>query len=196
VSTGRQSGRGGVADAGQGEPNTDIQDCGMRVTTKIIKPKKIKDAAMRAALVKAVFDTGKEIDDLFALTYKTFDRKPEFVTENKDDPARISSAVYTTNQIYAWINNGTKKDYPITPKKPGGVLAFPSTFKPKSRRRGGLEAMAGYKSKKMRFAAAVIHPGIDARNFDKRIEKKVMPNFKKRVTAAMREAANDSGHAI
>ena len=193
VSTGRQSGRGGVADAGQGEPNIDIQDCGMRVTTKIIKPKKIKSAQMRADLVAAVVATGKEIDAFFLLTYATFDHKPRFVIENKDEENKISAAVYTTDQIYAWINDGTKP-HVIRPKK-AKMLAFPSAFRPKTSK-AVLTSGQGYKSSSRVLALQVEHPGTEARSFDERIEKKAIPNFKKRVAAAMKEAADDSGHAI
>jgi len=165
----------------------------MRVTTKVIKPAKIKSDKMRSDLVAAVVETGKEIDALFALTYLTFEHRPEFVIENKGTPTRISSSVYTTNQIYAWINDGTKP-HTIRPKN-AAVLAFPQTFRPKTHL-VKLESGKGYKTKKKRFALVVEHPGTAPRNFEERIEKKAMPKFRARVRAAMKEAADDSGNAI
>jgi hypothetical protein len=77
--------------------------------------------------------------------------------------ATIGVEVYS--DVYQFVDKGTRAHI-IAPKAAGGVLAFNSKFKAKSRP-NSLRAYKGMSAGPVRFAAHVHHPGNAARNFTK-----------------------------
>lgn len=73
--------------------------------------------------------------------------------------------VRVNSDTYRYVNEGTRAHI-IAPKREGGVLAFNSRFRAKSRP-NSLRAYKGMSAGPVRFAMVVHHPGFPARNFTK-----------------------------
>jgi hypothetical protein len=76
---------------------------------------------------------------------------------------------------------------------PGKYLKFKSIYAPKTSP-GRIVPKTGGASGDDVFSKGVIHPGIDAREFDKTLQKEWQPIFRKRMQDAMSQAAQVSGH--
>ena len=167
---------------------------------KEIKPARFKEKAFRDAIRKAAKQAGKDIEKDFKKTTKTWSHKPKFETVVAMDP-NVEVLVGTDDEIYGYVSGGTglwgpkHEKYPIFPKKPGGMLAFPSSYKAKTRPRV-IGSTAGGPSGPIMIRPYVEHPGIKPREFDKVIQKKWESPFKRRMERAMRDAARASGHSI
>lgn len=164
----------------------------MAMLWKAIKPNRLKDDVMRLALLNAVRKAGTGIKQDFQRTTATWEHKPKFETlvSLSGGPTVL---VDTNDQVYAYINNGTKPHI-IRPVK-AKALRFSGTFTAKTVP-GVLDARPGGSSGDPVFSMVVHHPGTKARNFDSMIAKKWRTPFKQRMQDAMRDAARASGHAI
>ena len=163
------------------------------LVVKEIKPARFKEKAFRDAIRKAAKQAGKDIKKDFKKTTKTWKHKPRFETVVAMDP-NVEVLVGTDDEIYGYVSGGTKPHL-IFPKKPGGMLAFPSSYKAKTRPRV-IGSTAGGPSGPTVVRPYVEHPGIKPREFDKVIQKKWESPFKRRMERAMRDAARASGHSI
>lgn len=115
----------------------------------------------------------------FETTTQTWKGRPVFKIK-KDGKEDI--LIFTDNLIYFWLNDGTRSNYPITPKRPGGSLRFNGKFRPKTRP-GYIGSNAGQSGPPVQYRKRVIHPGIKARKFSKAIakkRKKLAPNVLQR----------------
>ena len=85
-----------------------------------------------------------------------------------------AAVVGSASKVSLWHEKGTKGSpetpYPIRPKKPGGVLAFPVAtggilvpILPKGFKKGDLIFGKKLKSRRMMFARMVMHPGLPRR---------------------------------
>ena len=113
----------------------------------------------------------------------------------------ISIRVRTTGSQHGrdkwrWLTEGTglygpkHKKYPIHPRKPGGVLVFPSNYVPRTRPgAGGQYKGPGKSSGPTVFAKKVMHPGIKPRPFPKVIARWARPRFVKQMENAIRRGA-------
>lgn len=173
------------------------------VVIKVIKPKRFDDKAMTERLRYHAKKVAGEMRKDYEETTKTWQHKPEFketVSAGKG-LGGIVAEVSTTDEIYGYVDQGTGQaaghggKYPITPKKPGGRLAFPSIFSPKTTPKV-LGSSSGSHGPVDTFRQIVMHPGIKPREFSKTIEIKWTPRFKQRMQAAMNDAAKASGHKI
>lgn len=163
-----------------------------------ILPRPLNVSGLQQALIDGMRDVGERIREDFEDTTRTWNHQPTF------DPAfpiprvsasEISVTTETEDQVYGWLNEGTKKNYPI-PRVPGVKrLAFPSQFIPKTFP-GIIGSGVGFSGGSTQFAVQVIHPGVEARHFDKDIADKNRDNFKVTMTQAMSIASRSSGHRI
>lgn len=163
------------------------------IVTKAIKPAKLKDEAMRLALLNAMRECGRDIQKDFEKTTATWKHKPKFeslISLTGPGPVVV---VGTNDEIYGYVNEGTREH--IIEAKPGHVLAFPSAFTPKTSP-GVLGSSAGSSGGETVFTPYVLHPGTKARDFDKAIQKLWESKFKTRMEQAMKDAAKASGHEI
>lgn len=123
--------------------------------------------------------------------------KPKFKAKKKITRDAISVYVYPTGgkgkDKWIWLTQGTglygpkHRKYTITPKKKGGVLAFPSLYTPRTRPgAGGQYKGAGKSSGPTVFAASVEHPGIKPRPFPKVIARWARPKFRRQMRNAIR----------
>ena len=161
------------------------------LTVKEIKPARFKDKAFKAAMAKAAKRAGKDIKKDFEATTKTWKHKVKFTVVSSVDP-NVEVLVGTDDEIYGYVNYGTKPHL-IFPKKPGGVLAFPSSYTAKTKPRV-IGSTAGGPSGPIMIRPYVEHPGTEAREFDKVIQQKWTPRFKRLMEQAMSRAAKASGH--
>ena len=172
----------------------------MTIVVKRIKPKRLKEDAMRLALLNPMRDFGKEIKKEFEETTKTWDHKVNFeiLRSISSKWGTVEVAVLTDDEIYGYVNEGTRPHI-IRPKKRGGKLVFkwggPGSYAAKTTP-GVIGSTSGGQSGSTVAFPYVNHPGTKARNFSKIIKKKMEPRFKKKMEKAMAAAAIASGHAM
>jgi len=173
------------------------------VVIKAIKPKRFNDKAMRERLRYWGNKVGNEMKKDFEATTATWDHPVKFETKTSGGKGLGGQVteVWTTDDIYRYVDQGTGQaaghggKYPITPKKKGGMLAFPSMFSPKTKPKV-IGSSAGSSGPVDTFRQIVMHPGIKPREFSKTIEIKWTPKFKREMEAAMKDAAKASGHKL
>ena len=94
--------------------------------------------------------------------------------------------VFTYSTQYRLVNAGTtKKDYPIVPRRKN-MLRFQTQFRPKTRPRL-LGSFVGGKFGPYISTLAVIHPGFEAREFDKTVAEEYQKNFTNDIQRAINE---------
>lgn len=135
---------------------------------KVFVPKDlVLDTAKLARAVKNGLDAaqaGVLID--FKVTTATWSTPVAFAKQTPSADRRI---VRTDNEIYGFVNEGTRPHVIVAH---GKALAFPGGgFRPKSRP-GYIGADAGSKGKGTTFRKQVNHPGSKARGFDTAIAEK------------------------
>ena len=171
----------------------------MAVLVKQIKPKRLQEDAMRLALLSAMHAAARVIRQDFAATTANWKHKVKFEHIVSLAQGNIAILVTTDDEIYRYVNEGTKPHEIwagiYTGKSNKTTLFFPSVFTPKTKP-GSLVSGAGRKGKRDTHTPYVEHPGTEARNFDEQIEKKREKWYKQQMEAAMSKARKASGHAI
>jgi len=149
------------------------------------------DKAVRKEIISALNDfekialrEAKTIDQTFETP---FDWK--YFT-NRLFVADMEARVWTDDPRYKWLDEGTKPHI-IQPKKPGGILAFPSVFKPKTSPRR-LPSQPGGSSGETVFAKLVHHPGTEPRNYSRQLRLLLDNRFKQMLDDAFDRAAPDA----
>lgn len=162
----------------------------MAAVWKVIKPSRLKDDAMRLALLNGMRKVGTQIKQDFEKTTQTWDHKPKFETlvSLSGGPTVL---VETNDEIYHYVSEGTKP-HTIRPTR-ARVLAFPGVYNAKTTP-GVLEARSGGSSGDMVYTKEVRHPGTQPRKFDELIAKKWQSKFKREMESVMKEVAQASGH--
>lgn len=163
------------------------------VKAKQIKPARLKEKEMRLELLNELRKVAKDIRKDFEKTTSTWKHKPKFEEVISLAGGGPSVLVGTDDEIYRYVNEGTKKHI-IKPKK-AKILRFPGTYSAKTRP-GVIGSSAGGPSGDDVFAHAVMHPGTKARNFEKAISDKWDKTYKRRMEEAMKRAVEKSGHAM
>ena len=169
------------------------------ILVKPINPGKFNDKAMKAIITAEVQSISKDILLDFELTTATWEHQVKFERLVEVGPDKVEILVGTDDEIYKYVDEGTKP-HDIPKYKPGNrLLAFPSGYKAKTFP-GKLSSQKGGSFGPMVFAMASIdkpikHPGTKARNFDKNLKKLWSPKMKRRMEAAMRKANLASGYA-
>lgn len=159
------------------------------ITWKVIKPTAMKQDEMRLAMLTMVHKAAREIKKDFIKTTDTWEHKPKFeeMISLKGGP---SVFVGTDDEIYNWVNNGTKLHniYPVNYP----YLYFEEGFKPKTTP-GVIGSVQGGKfGPKHKHGPVQQH--IEVRHFDEDIQDDWKDKFKCMVEEVMREAAQKSGH--
>lgn len=150
-----------------------------------------------AAAMRAMERELKQIERMWVKaledTTKTWDDKPTFKVDMRRRGNQYTVRARVSDMRWIWIDEGTKRHY-IAPKRPGGVLRFPSMFSPKSRP-NTLRSYRGMSGPPMVYAKQVDHPGITPRNWSKMLSRRLTPRFRDTVSDAFVAYANASGHA-
>ena len=138
----------------------------------------------------------KDVKLDFDATTATWEHKVKFETDVLVLPDIVSVKVWTEDEIYRYVDKGTKP-HVIKPKnKPR--LAFMAGGTPKTQP-GQDTAGPGSKgttSVVLPVGMAVNHPGTKARNFTKEIRKYHQKDFYSRIDKAIRKWARESGHGM
>lgn len=143
-------------------------------------------AELGTAVENAFTMAAKDVKVDFQVTTKTWEHQPEFTIEKLPE----GRAVYTTDQVYAWVNDGTKPHLIMAKDAP--VLAFPEKFGPKTRP-GAIRSNKGHQGGKTIFTTQVNHPGTEPRKFDEAIEKKWQEKFPQLLQRAIDAALAKGG---
>ncbi len=135
---------------------------------RLILPKKLiaDPAKLTRALINAMNGVAKDIQVDFKTTTQSWEHKVDFPIQQPNAYRRI---VATDDEVYGWVNDGTKA-HDIFPKKK--ILVFKTPFKPKTVPN---KIMSGPGSKGTNVAISkrgVHHPGTKARKFDVAIKNK------------------------
>ena len=171
------------------------------ITFKTISPKAFNLRALEKEIRDAQRDWMTKVVKEYRGTTKYWKHKVSFRGRMSEVGVTTKIEVGTDDEIYGYVDEGTGQaaghggKYPITPKRPGGVLAFPSKSTPKTKP-GRLRSGYGRKGKTIVFTRKVMHPGIKPREFSKQIKKKMEPVLQTDMQRAMGRGAKKSGHAI
>ena len=168
------------------------------IVTKQIKPARLKDDAMRLALLNGMRKFGTQVKKEYEKTVSTWETKPKFdtiVSLEGQGPTLIAGVSGGGKGAEHWryVNEGTR-EHVILPKgdKP---LAFKSGYNAKTTP-GLISAKAGGSFGDVVFEKGVLHPGTEPRDFDKLIADEMKPRFKRAMEDAMRDAARAGGHGV
>jgi hypothetical protein len=127
-----------------------------------------------------------------------WEHKPEFKARKVVTRGAIAVDVWPTGpnkKYWVWVSRGTglygpkHRKYPIKPRKPGGVLAFPSVYTPKTRPRGPSYGGPGTSSGPTVFAMHVEHPGTKPRHFEEAWARWGKTWFRREMENAIRRGA-------
>lgn len=160
---------------------------------KVIRPSRLRQDAMRLALLNGMRRMGTKIKQDFEKTVATWKKKPKFevmVSLTQPGPTVV---VDTNDEIYRYVSEGTKPHI-ILPKR-AKALAFKGTYTAKTVP-GIIDARSGGASGADVFSQGVLHPGTQPRRFQKVIADKWRAPFKREMEKVMREVARDSGHEM
>lgn len=164
----------------------------MRIHIEAIRPRKspvINVEAFKREMSAAVDQTAADMLHDFEKTTRTWTTQVKFYARPKGGQLGrrdLTITVYTNNQIYQYVEAGTKPHI-IRPKK-ANALHFLGGYRAKTRP-GFIGSSQGGASGESVFAKEVHHPGTKPRNFAAIIARKHTPRFKKNVDAAMARAA-------
>ena len=173
----------------------------MVLLVKEVKPQRFKEEAFQRVIRNALIRYSRIVLKDFERTVATWDHKPKFIVKTHATARTPSPSleVYTTDEIYGYVDGGTKAHDiwagAYTGKSDKKTLAFPSMFSPKTKP-NVIGSSAGSKGGETVMRPFVEHPGTKARNFSKIIEKQNEKPFQVAMQKAMAEAAKESGHAI
>jgi hypothetical protein len=169
------------------------------IRAKVIKPKGFSEAKFLGTMLDVMQKTADVFEDDFKATTKTWDHDVPFDKKVTRKPDRLEAEVSTTDQIYAWTNDGTEPHEiwagAYTGKSDKTRLAFSSDFVPKTKP-GIIDSGPGWVGKVDTIVPMVHHPGGEPRKFDEAIKKKREPWFYKEVNNGLKRAAKASGHSI
>lgn len=134
---------------------------------------------------KAINDTIKDVSKDFKKTYSTWSHKPSFsikrATKNK-----LVGSIETDDEIYNYVVRGTRRHVIRAKKAP--MLRFQTGYRAKTKP-GKIGSSGGGATGPFVSAKSVMHPGTEARNFDKIIATENQPKFRKRAESAIKKAA-------
>ena len=162
----------------------------MAIQVKAIYPPKMRPDLYKQAMIAELGRQSDQVLRLYLATTRTWKHKPKFRVDFKygNEPVRegggAAFAVMTDDEIFHYVDQGTKGPYPI-PRvaRPGKRLAFRTKYRAKTRRRV-LGSGAGGSSGDLVRPTQVMHPGIKARQFTQEIQKRRRAPFFR----AMKEA--------
>lgn len=161
------------------------------------------DKDVQRELRQVVQNTAQEAKDYLTGVTASWEHKVKFRRVMVVSATLIKASVQAVGknrEIFGYVDKGTGKygargaAYKIKPKN-GGVLRFRGSYDARSQPAAGKggapranvgtgKAIGGWVSTK-----EVTHPGIRPRNFAQSFEEKLQPNFRRRVSNALRRAA-------
>lgn len=171
------------------------------ITFRAISPKAFNLGALEKELRDAQREWMTKVVKEYQGTTKNWKHRVSFRGRLSERGMVTKIEVGTDDEIYGYVDEGTGQaagrggKYPIVPKRPSGVLAFPSVSTPKTKP-GSLKSGAGSRGGATAFTKKVMHPGIKPRGFSKQIKTKMEPVLESDMQKAMGRGAKKSGHGI
>lgn len=163
---------------------------------KQIKPSRLKVDAMRLQLLNDMRKVATKIKADFEKTVATWKTKVKFEVQISLSGG-IQVEVFTTNEIYGYVDKGTEehiveaKNAPFLVFKWGGPGSYSAKTTPRV-----IGSKDSSQSGTKRGFAWVLHPGNAPREFSKEIQKLWEKKFLRAMEASMRVVAQVSGHAL
>ena len=173
----------------------------MAILFKVIKPKRLDEAAMRKQLRNGLERMGPRMLRDYQATTATWEHPVKFEqhTRVRKGEDAVWLEVTTANKIYGYVDKGTKPHMIwagiYTGKSRKKALAFHADFTPKTQP-GVLSSGPGSSGGPMIMRPYVHHPGTKARGFTQMIEAKWRPKFLQEMQRSMKTAAKMSGHGM
>jgi hypothetical protein len=167
----------------------------MASVVKRIKPSRLKEDFLRLKILSIMHKMEREMKKDFQATTETWEYQPEWLSMVGTSPNGPEVMVWTDDKIYGYVNNGTESHVIVG----NPLLAFSwdgyGSYGPKTTP-GIIGSVDAVLPTTPVVFSAVLHPGIEARNFDKAISEKWTPKFKDMCEQAMRDAVKESGHEM
>ena len=149
-----------------------------------IKARPFDELPFRTELIREASKIVKEQEKDFIKTTRKWKKKPKWVRQVDHFDNAIIVQVYTLNEIYGYVDKGTKKHIIVPRNKT--VLKF----------RGGSYSGRGRpKGSDYVFTKFVNHPGFKGYQHTERITKEWTPKILTRFESAIKRAAKQSGHS-
>lgn len=159
------------------------------------------DSTLRRELQDEMRDTGKDMQREFKKVVSDWRTKPRFTIKSTFSDRDMTVTVEPegnskVGNIWRWIDKGTGKygskhaPYLIRPKpsNASGLLKFRTNYSPRTVPIAKFGQGSGSASGEWRSAKVIIHPGIKAREFTKKISDDLNPSFKQRIDNSIRRA--------
>ncbi len=166
---------------------------------KVINPGPIKADAIRLEVLSALHRVEREIKADFRRTTATWEHQVEFESAVGMRGGVAEVLVGTDDEIYHYVNDGTRPHMIwagiYTGKSRARALRFHSRFRPKTRPHY-ITSYRGMVGGTVLFRPYVNHPGTEAREFDKTLEKRWRPRFSRLMREAVARGIAKSGHAM
>jgi hypothetical protein len=188
-----------MAQSGQYRQRASDGSWCMVIKFKPIKPGQFKSAAFEQELRRAVQDVGRDMRKNFERPVSTWNHRPSFRMMNITGGSRIGVEVFTENDIFSWVSQGTNGPggswYPIRPR--GNNLLHYQAYYRRKTVPGSLASSSGGKYGSWLVRSRVRHPGIRSpRRFDETVAHLALPVLEAGVAKAMDSGRSKSGHAI
>lgn len=136
----------------------------------MLTPKGFDIRKERAAIDRGLMAAVEDAKALFYMTYHNWEDQPTFEIVGPRTRNGSREVVYQTTSVpYVYVANGTEPH--LIPDSPG-FLRFKAGSKPKTKP-GRFQSMAGSPGTDWRTAKQVKHPGIEARNPQAEVAKRV-----------------------
>lgn len=150
-------------------------------TVKAVVPDSpaINPSLLEQAVNVALSEAAEEVLKEFKTTIETWNEKPDFIIES----AQFTRQVYTVNQIYDWVNNGTEPHEILPVRKQalrfytGGVVAKTAI--------GSLGSRPGMEGTDVVFRKRVTDNFVKAREFDRVIWERWIDILPTRIQSAI-----------
>lgn len=144
--------------------------------------KPLKESVFREEAMKAMKNLQKSVADDQERTVATWKRKPTFYSKVVVGKDSIELHFGTDNEIYGYVDKGTKPHVIRARTKKGLIFltgGTPKTFP------DVIQSFPGSRGTQWNRKMSVKHPGTKARNFSTIIAKSLRPEFAKEMKNAM-----------
>jgi hypothetical protein len=159
----------------------------LRITAIIPSEPAINPTVLQEAIFSALEETSLEIKQAFEATVASWNEQPKFIVER--DGTGYQRLIYTVDQIYEWVNNGTPP-HEILPIRAQALRFFTGGMA--KTKPGALSSGPGMLGGNMVFAKMVNNPGITARDFDAKIQEEYDEIFPDRMQDSFNRAVTRS----
>lgn len=153
-----------------------------------------KSKSIRAELRAECQQTARDMANWLGIAVRDWTHKPRFVGRVTIRPDYLEVKVDvagTYKKIFFYVDQGTgkwgpkKQEYPITPKKPGGMLRFKSGYSARTAAPAKINVGSGQSFGDWVSKKEVLHPGIEPRKFSEKVGEELQPDFLTRIQDAV-----------